>query len=467
MMSQPTTLRGETTMTVTTTAEAEEVSSTGLEESVSRIKGVIPAPAIEEGEEEARQQKVQLPVIDFLSVGSRRRLDQMRAQQNTFGKHAMIRTFFNATEADHVGSEQRCDQLLERQDFQKILTFCRTRTGITQTQRRWRQAFASPKYLAKKSNPAGWLCAQTRPVMGLYKALSHYHHQQQKQDLPDFLILSDDDTFWNLDLLADKFMEYKKHESIINNNSTSNNNNNNNNNNNPPIWAGCLLTPHTMTGTGFTYIPHGGFGLVLSRASIERLMKPIPCRKQKGRKTNTTNTTNTTTTMVCGIQNTLGEQRLFQPGMSLGDVIYAYATTQPFTQINNATIWSQKSRGYCMNSDWCVVVCLNWNPSLHVHTYISISFAFAFAIANFRKRSFLWLVLLTRLWGYFFQSYHYFDLRVLNDYSDHVMFKGNRSFGIGYCDRRQGEGTRGCRSKDPLCHYATPQIMKQLHNNKL
>jgi hypothetical protein len=42
----------------------------------------------------------------------------------------------------------------------------------------------------------------------------------------------------------------------------------------------------------------------------------------------------------------IGERALFKEGMSVGDLMYAYATDQPYSQVANWT------RGYCMHSDW-------------------------------------------------------------------------------------------------------------------
>ena len=63
-----------------------------------------------------------LPVIDILSIGSQRRLWQLKAQQNTFGRNPMIRNFFTVSEKDHIGLEQRCDKSLTKEDITRLVT---------------------------------------------------------------------------------------------------------------------------------------------------------------------------------------------------------------------------------------------------------------------------------------------------------------------------------------------------------
>ena len=59
--------------------------------------------------------------------------------------------------------------------------------------------FASKTWLDKKKNAIGWMCAQRRPMHGLYKVLKKY--ESLDIDLPTHLIVVDDDTYMNLELL--------------------------------------------------------------------------------------------------------------------------------------------------------------------------------------------------------------------------------------------------------------------------
>jgi len=56
----------------------------------------------------------------------------------------------------------------------------------------------------KNKNTPGWLCAQKRPARGLIKAIRAYQTQGDDNEshftsLPDYLIIVDDDTYYNME----------------------------------------------------------------------------------------------------------------------------------------------------------------------------------------------------------------------------------------------------------------------------
>jgi hypothetical protein len=161
---------------------------------------------------------------------------------------------------------------------------------------------------------------------------------------PDYLLLVDDDTYFNLDLLYQ--LELQHRNSSI-----------------PHVSAGCRHT----NGNTITFA-YGGFGSLFSKGSLLRLAQTLHCERFGGwwsgdhtttnTKTNTTTTTTTTTTTGLPVQdltqipsrelleqpnlyqegvcqtlqkNWILERSFYQPGMSLMDVMTARAFAEPYS----------------------------------------------------------------------------------------------------------------------------------------
>ena len=138
--------------------------------------------------------------IDFLSISSREREDLLIAQQQSFGSHGSVRYWFNATEADD--GDPHCSTELKTSELFQIVDFCRRQKLDARKypfRMFMRNHYASKPWLRKKKNPVGWMCAQRRPIHGLYKVLKSY--ETRKIDLPEKLLVVDDDTYINVDLL--------------------------------------------------------------------------------------------------------------------------------------------------------------------------------------------------------------------------------------------------------------------------
>jgi len=124
----------------------------------------------------------------------------------------------------------------------------------------------------------------------------------------------------------------------------------------------------------------------------------------------------------------IGEAALFKEGMSVSDLMYAYATDQPFTRVD------QWTRGYCMHSDW--------------------------------------------MWGFFTNFYN------LSDHDEHPYFQDiPQARMVGYnqseiydgrnhaehIDRRRVcdlYGVHRCFAhSSPICHYMPPASMRNLTND--
>ncbi len=94
--------------------------------------------------------------------------------------------------------------------------------------------YARYKFLQAKANPVGWLCAIPRPYAGLRKVYQYY--QARKQSLPDYLIILDDDTYYNMEAFQ------RKNERL--------------NSSIPTVVAGCLVR-QPVRQINFTF-PFGG-----------------------------------------------------------------------------------------------------------------------------------------------------------------------------------------------------------------
>lgn len=270
-------------------------------------------------------------VVDLLSIGSRRRPELLTAQQQSFGSHASVRHFFNATEDDD--DDPHCDSNLTPKDAYRISQFCKHQQWDQETHplmRFLKNCYASSTWLRKKKNPVGWMCAQRRPLHGLYKVFQHY--KRTGESLPDYLIIMDDDTYFNLEQF-----QYLMQQNPANLQD-------------PSVLAGCLVRVPIMT-LNFTF-GFGGYGTIFNQASLQRFLEPIHCGDSVS-----------SNKEACGQleRNSIGEQKLFQNGMSVLELLKAYVSHEPY---KDRDTWTD---GYCMHSDWVLGFFVNhYNISSHV-----------------------------------------------------------------------------------------------------
>lgn len=272
--------------------------------------------------------------VDILSVSSIYHTDLLNAQRNAIGAHISVRNFFNVTENDDA--DRNCHKDLTWDHVSKVSNFCRRRLQESSPRyfskefQTFKASFARTQWLEKKASPAGWLCAQKRPVSGLLKITAVL----TATTLPDYLIIMDDDTYWNIEL----FQEYFESR-----NSTEGH-----------VVAGCMvrLPVHTIN---FTF-PFGGFGTVLSRGALMNLFQPLNC----GSLDNISNFQDVRCRQIA--KNMVGELHLYREGMALVDLIYAYVNEEHYRDVDN---WNQ---GFCMHSDWIYGYFFNWYQiSVHVN----------------------------------------------------------------------------------------------------
>lgn len=193
-------------------------------------------------QETAIQQEYTGLTFDILSIGSNTRPDFLHAQRHSFGSHKAVRHFFDATEVDDL--DPNCSTSLSMDDVKAISKFCSTK--------RWkahqflmlnqRSSYASAAWLSKKTHPAGWMCAQKRPSFGFGKVVDFY---RTHPELPDYLIIMDDDTYYNIDHV-EAFMTTNMMDPSI-----------------AYAIAGCMVRSRVRE-VNFTF-PFGGYGMIFSR----------------------------------------------------------------------------------------------------------------------------------------------------------------------------------------------------------
>ncbi|CAJ1935418.1 unnamed protein product [Cylindrotheca closterium] len=249
-------------------------------------------------------------IVDILSIGSQSRKELQRTQINTFGTHKTVRNFFVADE--FVDKDPKCNQALDVEDTFKISNFCVQKEWKEENQ--WLMRLMTRHYITRErleenSNPVGWMCAQARPLFSLFEIQKRY----KREPLPDYLIVIDDDSYFNMN-------KFQKHFTLEGSSR-------------PRAIAGCRIKYH-LTFSG----PYGGFGLILSRAMLKDLMEPIDC------------STNYTTDSICGRieMDRIGEYGVFRDMISgsLVELMKRYAELSAFRDHKKWTT------GYCLHSDW-------------------------------------------------------------------------------------------------------------------
>jgi hypothetical protein len=190
--------------------------------------------------------------VDILSVGSINQLDLLHAQLNTIATHTSVRNFFNATELDDADPNCHTDITVEH--VKRVSNYCRSRSQwIGPIFRILRRNYGRYEWLQKKKNPTGWLCAQVRPYSGLMKAQLHY--KRTGQELPDYFLIFDDDTYYNMELFQQNFASVNSLEQRV--------------------YSGCLVRLPIHT-TNLTF-PFGGFGSILSKGALIKLFGRNQC----------------------------------------------------------------------------------------------------------------------------------------------------------------------------------------------
>ena len=348
--------------------------------------------------------------VDIVSVGSFTKSDFQKAQEDTFRTHPSVRNFYRITELNDT--DTTCHTDLTLNELEKVVKYCKNpshRKHISDTSWLLRRLVYHPK------NHTGWLCAQKRPMDGLYSALQQYVNNNIP--IPNYLFIIDDDTYINMNLLMETLEQNHTEASAA------------------VAHNHLMSSPQLVTGCRFNYpqrehflFPFGGFSTIMSRTVIRNLIQPIHCSSSSSSSSSDSNSNVLATTTRHGFvqsacwrlkQNLMGELQYFRDGMSIGDLMYVYAKQLSFTEVDS---W-KNGQGFCFHSDHAL--------------------------------------------GYFFGYYHIavpdeqFTLALHNS----SMYETMR-YNYGYVNLAGPPGgckhfKNRCTVKSKICHYIPPQ---QMHN---
>lgn len=269
--------------------------------------------------------------IDTISVATESSLVTLEGQVKTWGSHHSIRYFFGATELDDA--DPTCSTNITIDDMQKISEYCSGKAWRRADRRVkfLRNRFVRGDFMVRFRKTPGWMCALTRFAHAVGKVGRFYRQELAQQGstftLPDFLLVQDDDTYYNMI----KMYPYLEQKDPLR----------------ATADAGCLVRM-PIAEIAFDY-PYGGFGLILSKASLEKWIRPVDCDHPRK--------DDVWETKVCMQlkENLIGEGFAWKNGMSITDLMAAHAAIFPFA---NYKRW--KNPGYCIHGDWALGYFINY-----------------------------------------------------------------------------------------------------------
>ena len=292
------------------------------------------------------------------------------------------------------------------------------------------------------------MCAQKRPIDAFLNAAKQYQYRQQDStnktksnnietnnsstnyNLPDYLIIGDDDTWVNLNHVSKFIVQaYPKHE--------------------PHAVAGCLVRSAILSHK--SSFPFGGFGLILSQKTIHNFFRPLNCSNvveplsllEDQISFHDYDVEDTDfEKLACwrvGL-NGIGEKPLFRDGMSVADLMQAYSMASPFTKVHE---W--QGVGFCMHSDWV------WGYFVNYYHLSSNTHDPLFA-AVFHNR-------LGAYNGSQFYAGLKSDPRLLRECLHSNSFRGKNHDQ----DVEALNADPFCGRKAHLCHRISPERMRHLH----
>jgi hypothetical protein len=264
-------------------------------------------------------------VIDAVSVGTKFAVEQMKAQADSWASHWSMRYLFGTTEDDDA--DPLCHEALTEQQYHKFFKTCFVKKYPGSRLKGIRRNVPKISFLLKYNKTKGWVCAQQRFAYAVGK-VGKFYQREGPESVPDYLFIQDDDTFYGMNQLT----SYLATKSRVD----------------PFVTAGCLVDwPLHIVNFSF---PYGGFGLMLNRIAVQRLIKPIYCNS-------TSTITDPHTRLVCFRlqENLASEAMAFQEGMSISDLMHRHAAMHPYRHYEQ---WGDP--GYCMLGDWVLGYYVNY-----------------------------------------------------------------------------------------------------------
>ena len=244
---------------------------------------------------------------------------------------------------------------------------------------------------------AGWLCAQKRPIDGLYTIFRDYYSEE---DLPDYLLLLDDDTYVQIPAVLDYLQQYSGAH----------------------VFAGCLSRVRWMN---FSF-PYGGWGTFFSRKTLELWRHRLYCQRQS---------LNDFEKFACERlrENQIGEMLLFREGMSLLELMHRYSEDQPYLKFDQ---WNEV--GFCLHSDTALAYFVNFYRIAEHATTIPGG-------------------------GHPRGKVMYYEEDRLLGYNGSLRFAGQQLFGARKQKKEcLHKNDTLCTLSSHLCHYITPEHMMEL-----
>ena len=274
--------------------------------------------------------------IDILTIGSISSINRAKVQMKTWGSHISRRHYWLATELDDP--DPTCYTSMSLDDVTTYSHTCsKNARKYWESHGSWnyltsylKNVFAQPQWLLEKKNPQGWICAQKRFLFALSKLLALYRdgRDQYGVDLPDYLIFGDDDTYVNLEMIEDELLRtpnvivkekgYTMDDELHMVYPTQNT---------PVVWAGCRV--RRPTNIIHDTFPFGGFGVMISKGAIERLIQPLNCNNNEVKVGFEAEACDHWTPPYANWS--IAEYQYFKPGMSVSDLMGSYVKNmQPF-----------------------------------------------------------------------------------------------------------------------------------------
>jgi Glycosyltransferase 61 len=233
-------------------------------------------------------------------------------QAQIFGTHPLVRTFHSFT-LDPDDPDLSCSLEFIANSLSEMVLH---------------KDYSDCSFSTRNAKPKDWLCMQKRLVNGFYRVLNNYG--DGKVAVPDYLVLLQNDTYVNMDALIATLQESYSPDA-------------------PQVVAGC--TNVCQRGNHHLVYPVSGFGSILTRASVMRMIQPVYCN-------NVTKRSDNFVRWACWRleQNYTGEQLFFEDGMSIHELMYLY-----FSNFLDIPVERWSHTGYCFHrSDHTMAYFMNY-----------------------------------------------------------------------------------------------------------
>ena len=140
-------------------------------------------------------------VLDTISIGTKSNLGLLEAQSITWASHKSIRHYFAVTELDDV--DPTCYKTLNKTAIDKIVATCK---NASPTFAKGGMHHQYQKFSKGTKRKPGWICAQQRFAVALEKLGKFYRRELKHVEnfqLPDYMLLQDDDSYYNMAQIYD------------------------------------------------------------------------------------------------------------------------------------------------------------------------------------------------------------------------------------------------------------------------